>query len=231
MIKLDMQVHSYYSFDCLSSPENIAETAVRKGLDGFSITDHNVFRADWDALRRKFPGLIIVPGMEIGTDLGDILLYFAEEEIRTRKAEEVVDAIHVQGGIAVLAHPFHRRRYDYPQSFLEKLDGIETRNSHNFENSALCDELGRKCGKCITGGSDAHFLSEIGNGYTVVEIDRDAASDMEVLKAALLRNTAEPFCRAGPSWNFFASQMIKYSKRLGLFPSRCASIIHGRSEP
>ncbi len=216
MIKLDMQVHSRHSFDCLSSPESIAEAAIGKGLDGFSITDHNVFRVDYGPLRDKYPGLIMIPGMEIGTEFGDILLYFIEEEIRTKKAEEAIDLAHEQGGLAILAHPFHRKTYDYPDSLLRKLDGIETRNSHNHENSGRADELGRKCGKCVTGGSDAHFLFEIGNGYTVVDIERRAASDMEKLKATLLRKN-EPFCTKGASWTFLASQMIRYSKRFGFF--------------
>jgi len=213
MIKLDMQVHSWHSFDSLSSPEAIAETAREKGLDGFSITDHNVFRVDYAPLMQKYPDLVMIPGMEIGTELGDILLYFIKDEIRTRKAEEAIDLAHEQGGIAILAHPYHRKHYDYPEAVLKKLDGIETRNSHNVENSKIADELGRKCGKCITGGSDAHFLFEIGNGFTLVDLDKSNAFDMQKLKEAFLKN-ASPDCVKGPSWTFLGSQMIKYAKRV-----------------
>ncbi|MFZ2658166.1 MAG: PHP domain-containing protein [Victivallales bacterium] len=212
MIRLDMQVHSYHSYDSFSSPEAIAEAARENGLDGFSITDHNVFRVDYARLRQKYPGLIMIPGMEIGTELGDILLYFITKEIRTRKAEEAIDLAHEQGGIAVLAHPYHRRHYDYPEVILKKLDGIETRNSHNIENSKSADELGRKCGKCVTGGSDAHFLFEIGNGFTLVDFDKSNTMDMQELKSAFLKS-ARPDCIMGPSWTFIASQMIKYAKR------------------
>ena len=211
-----MQIHSCFSFDSLSSPERIAEAAAKKGLNGFAITDHNVFRVDHVALQRKYPELIIVPGMEIGTEYGDILVYFIKEEIRTKKAEEVVDKAHEQDGIAVLAHPYHRKKYNYPESLLEKLDGIETRNSHNVDNSVLADELGKKCGKCLTGGSDAHFIFEIGNGYTSIDIDKSMGKDLKELKLALRKNS-KPDCIRSPSWTFLVSQVIKYSKRLGLF--------------
>ncbi|HCE44151.1 MAG TPA: hypothetical protein DET40_11430 [Lentisphaeria bacterium] len=213
MIKLDMQVHSYHSYDSISSPEAIAETARRKGLNGFSITDHNVFRVDYVQLRQKYPDMIMIPGMEIGTEFGDMLLYFIKDEIKTRKAEDVIDLAHEQGGIAVLAHPYHRRHYDYPEAILKKLDGIETRNAHNIENSKIADDLGGKCGKCITGGSDAHFLFEIGNGFTLVDFDKSKAVDLQELKEAFIKS-ASPDCIKGPSWTFVVSQMIKYAKRI-----------------
>ena len=219
MIKIDMHMHSCHSFDSLSSPEAIAETTAKKGLDGFSITDHNVFRVDYAPLKRKFPGMIMIPGMEIGTELGDVLLYFINEEIRTRNAEDAIDSAHAQGGIAILAHPFQRKHYDYPESFLKKLDGVETRNSHNVRNSSRADNLGGRCGKCVTGGSDAHFLFEIGNGYTLVDIEPSMALDLEKLKTAL-RDKTRPHCGKGPSWTFIVSQMVKFAKRTGVLGTR-----------
>ena len=41
MIKLDLHVHSHYSEDAIGTPEEIIKYAIRNGMQGIAITDHN----------------------------------------------------------------------------------------------------------------------------------------------------------------------------------------------
>ncbi len=41
MLKFDLHMHSYFSFDSLNHPEKIVQHAIKAGLDGIAITDHN----------------------------------------------------------------------------------------------------------------------------------------------------------------------------------------------
>lgn len=215
MLKFDLHMHSYFSFDSLNKPEKIAEKAIKAGLDGIAITDHNVFRIDWPLLQSKFTELIIIPGTEMGTKgVGDILCYFIESEITSKDPYEVVKQVHEQGGIAVLAHPFHHGRTieSYPDKLVELLDAIETANAHNIVNTELAKELADRFSKPCTGGSDAHIISEISNGYTLVNLSKEEARDNEKLKKAILQ-CYTPQCSSAPVYSFYVSQMIKYCKK------------------
>jgi len=222
MLKFDLHMHSYFSFDSLNHPEKIVKTAIKEGLDGIAITDHNVFRIDWDKLQSEYPDLIIIPSTEIGTKgVGDILCYFIQSEITSKDPFEVVAQVHEQGGLAVLAHPFHHGRSidAYPEDLLELLDGIEIGNAHNIENNPQAELLAEKYSKPFTGGSDAHILSEIGNGYTLLDLTKEEANDESKLKDALLQGKVAQ-CSTPPYYSFWFSQSIKYCRRFKLLKQK-----------
>ena len=84
-----------------------------------------------------------------------------EIKIKLPKVEDAIEAIRLDGGISVIAHPFLSGceneivRY---QSY--GLDGIESRHSsHDKEQKKKCKKLARKLGLIETGGSDNHGLN------------------------------------------------------------------------
>ena len=48
-MKYDLHVHSRYSYDGILSPEEIVKIAIKKGLNGIAITDHNTIRGSQEA--------------------------------------------------------------------------------------------------------------------------------------------------------------------------------------
>ena len=224
MLRFDLHIHSYYSFDSLTKPRVIAKKAIKKGLDGISITDHNVFKIDWKKLKLEFPELIIIPGTEIGTiGVGDILCYFITKEITSKDPFDVIKQTHEQGGIAILAHPFHHNRTlkSYPDKLMKLLDAVETGNSHNIVNHESALELANRYSKPCTGGSDAHFANEIGNGSTLIDMSRQEALSEKNLKKALLKGIvgACTSTTLGVKSSFYLSQSVKYARRLKMLKS------------
>jgi len=95
-----------------------------------------------------------------------------------RLLEETVAAIHEQGGLAVLPHPFSMLTRSIGRRRLERTlaiddasvhpDGIELANPTTFgwdtkQSRRLNEEHYRLA---ITGGSDAHFTELVGSAYT-----------------------------------------------------------------
>ena len=80
-LRIDLHVHSFFSADGVSSPEDLVAAARGAGLNGFAITDHNtcdavgymtergLMRADGQPV----DGLLIVPGIEVTTADGHLL--------------------------------------------------------------------------------------------------------------------------------------------------------------
>jgi predicted metal-dependent phosphoesterase TrpH len=128
------------------------------------------------------PGVLLVPGMEVKTDRGDMIGLFLAEEIRSRIFAEVVDEIRGQGGIAVLPHPY-RRSCD-PADLVGAVDLVEVINarSKDVENQRA-SILAKSAGKPSIGGSDAHATHEIGAAGTALMTE---GSSLEDIRRALL---------------------------------------------
>jgi len=173
--------------------------AVKRGLDGIAVTDHDTTRGIRKALklfRRK--QLVVVPGMEISTLHGHVLALNVTTFIPSNLSLiETVERIHEAGGIAVAAHPlvFVKSHIRQPIASASKLDGVEVINASAFPfflSTRLCRSLAEQLKLPQTAGSDAHSASEIGTAYSLVR----AHSDVESIIGAIKKGMVAPFGRA-----------------------------------
>lgn len=234
-MRLDLHVHSRHSFDGAMPVETILLLAIRRGLHGVAITDHNTSRGAWEALgaveRLGLP-LVVIPGGEYTTDEGHILGLFLEGPLPLEAAlsptgrlpwQRVVEDIRARGGISILAHPFQRRRILSP-ALLEAVDGVEVFNArlaYAPNPHALDDawEAALQKGGFWTGGSDAHTPSEVGRGW--VELPLSPQAGLSAIRQAL-RGPLRVGGRGSPPWVETVSQArrlmaLKEGKRLPRF--------------
>jgi hypothetical protein len=165
----DCHIHSKYSHDSLMKPRKILKRAKRVGLTGVAITDHDAIQGSLEAKKlEKEVGVTVIPGVEILTDSGDIIGLFIEEEIQSRRWDEVIDETRDQGGVAVLPHPYrsHRNILDLTKA----VDLIEVWNARStVEQNEKALKLARSFRKPGMYGSDAHTYAEIGNVNALVD--------------------------------------------------------------
>lgn len=159
---LDLHVHTRYSPDSLSSPEALLQEAKRKGLNGIAVTDHETIRGGLEVRdRNRDADFHVIVGSEIKTEAGDVIGLFLEREIRTRRALDVIQEIHEQGGLALLPHPFRGR--PPREDVVEAVDFLEVFNARlQPERNLQAQELAVRLGKPSVCGSDAHFSSDVG---------------------------------------------------------------------
>lgn len=186
-MELDLHVHSRYSFDSISNPEKILKIARKKGLDGIAITDHNTIKGGIIASQVNIKDFFTIIGSEIGTEAGDIIGLFLNEEIKSRTSLEVIDEIKAQDGIAVLAHPF-RRAKEINDEVIKRIDVIEAFNARNKKSAnIMAKNLALKHNLPMIAGSDAHFYFEIGRARTIINADNHEISSIK--RAILTNNT------------------------------------------
>jgi predicted metal-dependent phosphoesterase TrpH len=196
-VRIDLHIHSKYSSDGVLGVRKIIETALKRGLDGVAICDHNVFKAYEEARSLAPPGFVVIPGVEYGTDMGHVLalfvtgLYDLKKDARgLRRLAELREAATEDGALLVAAHPY-RKRESVPDGFFEYMDGIETRNSRDMArapgNEGKARSAAGERGAFMTGGSDAHIAREIGACRTVVPdgTERTAEGVRAALEARL----------------------------------------------
>lgn len=204
----DLHVHTAASLDGRSSLEDLTAAAAGAGLQAMAVTDHD----RCTPVPPEQNGVLLIPGCEISTKAGHITGLFLEEPVdfaalgRLPEPEAAVAAIHKAGGLAVLAHPFHRPGRQ-PSDFEFPLDGVEAVNARAyFKNPAANDEaadFAARRGLSAVGGSDAHDAKEVGNARTALEADALSLPALREALAAgrsqalLIRNT--PHIRKGLS--------------------------------
>lgn len=187
-MKLDMHIHSKYSLDGKVPVEEIIKIAIKRGMSGLCLADHNN-PAGYAHARKVAPKeFILVPGCEVSALDGHILCYGTETKIpKNLPTAETIEKIHDAGGIAVASHPF-RTRFSLGGKAVRanKFDGVEAFNARNFKPwsnpnaTRLAEEL--KIGK--TGGSDAHEAKDIGLGYLVIGGAKTADDVVEAIRKA-----------------------------------------------
>lgn len=154
--------------------KEIVKIAIKRGLDGIAITDHNTIKGGMEAKKYKTADLEIIVGSEILTENGEIIGLFLNEEINSNDLKGVIQEIKDQDGIIVIPHPFDEMRHSsfFPEEEDKKfINAIEAFNSRclfqKYNESAY--EFAKKHKLAITAGSDAHFINEIGNAGIITE--------------------------------------------------------------
>jgi len=192
MLIADLHIHSVYS-DGKASPREIIRHALIRGINVISITDHDTFKGGLEGYRfsreiarnTSDTKILVVPGIELRSYSGDILVYCENDVELPREVGLLIDKAHENNCVVVPAHPFDTWRhglgdvvYDY-----DGWDAIEVWNAHASRNAnrrAL--EASRIMGKPGVANSDAHIPEHVGSAYTYILIE-DASSITEVLDA------------------------------------------------
>jgi hypothetical protein len=187
MLSCDLHVHSSFSRDGESTPEEIIRRAEAAGLDAIAITDHDTVDGAIAAL--SIPTrIIIIPGIEISTRQGHLIALGVTEKIPS--GLDVLETIRIakeRGAVLILPHPYHIWRHGVGRklrSALYSVDAIEVFNSRYIFGSAnfKAARMARRIGKPCVGGSDAHHSRYVGFGRTNVDAERDCRSILAAIR-------------------------------------------------
>lgn len=180
-VLLDLHNHTHYSPDSRVIPADLVARARRSGLGGLAITDHNAIRGIHDAAAAAGKDFVIIPGIEVSTRSGHVLGYGVRQAIpRDLSVAETVERIVALGGVPVAAHPYRFwSGLGDPAVFGAPFRAFETRNSRTLRRGNVrATEAARVRKVGQTGGSDSHFLDEVGRAVTVVDAGSLRADDV-----------------------------------------------------
>ncbi len=193
-MKIELHSHTHYShqtkvfFDGVNSPKEMVAAAARKGLDAIVISDHDTMQgySKAKAYAKKY-GIMVFRGEEVTSRDGHILALGISEVIRPHlSAEETVDLVHGQGGIAISTHPFDIKQVGLREK-ARICDAVEVFNAQNLDriSNIRARNFVAKYGLPETAGSDAHSTDMIGHGFIHVN-----ATDMDGIMKMIKKNKA-----------------------------------------
>lgn len=207
-MRIDMHNHTGWgSGDTHQHPSDLIARAKAWNIEAICFTEHNFV---WDPekiemLRAKHDNFLVIPGVEIDTpDYDHVLAFGIPGPRRWSKLPTVLELRKIaneHGGVLVRAHPFRKvslpnlddftapdvaRFLDWAcsEGVYDVVDAVEAYNGlARPRETLLANEMCRRLGKKITGGSDAHRLNEAAVCFTVFHGQvRDERDFLEALK-------------------------------------------------
>ncbi|CAB3287337.1 PHP domain protein [Methanocaldococcus lauensis] len=168
-MKVDLHIHTIKSKCSLNPKRLLQKVCIKKNILP-AICDHNKLT------KTNFS----IPGEEIATNRGEFIGLFLNEEIPSNlDLYEALDRVREQGGLIYIPHPFdiHRSKSLVKfkvleeKEFLKYIDIVEVFNSRcrSLEPNIKALEFAKKHKFSIGFGSDAHFIWEVGNAYTIFD--------------------------------------------------------------
>ena len=172
-----MHIHTEASVDGKCSVINVINQAKKRGFDAIAITDHDTTAGAKKALTLKNQGILIIPGIEVSTKGGHVLILGTTKEYESGKsAAETIHEAKDDGCLVIIPHPYHIFRHAvglHEKEALLLADALEAYNSRYYFSTSneVVVKKSKKLNKPITAGSDAHECKFVGNGINLIDAE------------------------------------------------------------
>ncbi len=182
----DFHIHTVYSADSVIQPKTLVDMLVTHSfIKVAAVTDHDSVRGCHAAveLASAYPDILIIPGVEVSTSEGDVMVLGTYElPPKPWTPEVVADYARSIGGVSIVAHPFRtygmgERARKYQFDAIEVLNGGSSQTANNEAK-----EFAKSISLPGTAGSDAHKVSELFSVYNKVEAAMDVDSVLKAIK-------------------------------------------------
>jgi predicted metal-dependent phosphoesterase TrpH len=190
MLYADLHIHTVYSSDSMIQPKTLVDMLLTHNyIKVAAVTDHDSIRAckATMSLAAAYPDILIMPGVEISTTAGDMLILGTEElPPKPWNPQDVADYAKSIDAVSIVAHPY--RLYgmgDIAKTI--KVDAIEVLNGGS---STTANQQAKQIAKELnlpgTAGSDAHQTSELFSVCNQIQADLNTDSILHAIKKGLI---------------------------------------------
>ncbi len=186
MIRVDFHNHTTFSDDSVTNPRDLVEQLMaHPTVKAAAVTDHGTVQGVEVArkLAAPYPDILIIPGVEITTPKGDIVLLGTEElPPKPWIVEGIVGFARKNACISIAVHPF--REWGLGEATTTSgVDAVEILNgASSAEANRQAHDLAREMGVPGVAGSDSHRPSELFSVYTEVQASLDVDEILDAVK-------------------------------------------------
>jgi hypothetical protein len=191
LIQADLHIHTKYSFDSSINPKSLVDQLYsHESIRVIAITDHNTVEGYHKVREMAAPysDILVIPGIEIGTPLGDLIVLGTDEAPNMlRGVNDVICFAKEKDGVVIVPHPY--RDYGLGSSAkLYAVDAIETLNgSTSLYMNKLAENLAKEMGLPGVGGSDAHNIDQLWTVRNEIQASLDVDEVLKAIKKGFVR--------------------------------------------
>ena len=186
MINADLHHHTCYSPDATNQPKQIIEKLNKHPtIKTIAITDHNTTKGykALQQLARPYPDILIIPGAEITTPQGEIIILGTTElPPKPWTPQTIIDYAKQNNAITIAPHPYRGLGLaDLTQTL--DITAIETLNAITEpELNRKAEETAKTRGLPQTAGTDSHHPTEPWNVYTQIQANLNLDNILKAIK-------------------------------------------------
>jgi hypothetical protein len=190
-VKTIIHLHTDYSYDSDIAVDVLADFIEREGVGCVAVTDHDTILG-----ARRLAAITdahVIVGEEVSTRDGHLIGLFLSEHVRPgMSAMDTARAIHNQGGVVLVPHPFIRALScglgKVAWRIAEHIDAVEVCNAQNLSRRAdrLAAAFAAEFGLPAYVGADSHDRTSIAPCYQMMRDSADAAGFIDAMREAEL---------------------------------------------
>ncbi len=191
MFRVDLHLHTIFSGDSTITPRFIVDALhAHSYIKSVAITDHNTLEGYFQArkLASAYGDLVILPGIEIGTENGDIIVLGVEEKPRNPlPLNSALDFAKERDGVIVVPHPYRSQgigdlAMDIEAHAIEVLNPTAT-----LKENDMAQRLARTRKLPGVAGTDAHKERELWTVFTEVEAEPTVESVLNAIRKGFVK--------------------------------------------
>lgn len=191
LIGADLHIHTIYSFDASIHPKLLADQLyAHRFIKTIAVTDHNTVEGyhKVQELTSCYKDILIIPGFEVDTTEGELIILGIEElPPKSLATKNVIDFAKERGAVIIAPHPY--RGCGLGDSTKNcRVDAIEVLNGVSSpQANRMAQDLARLMKLPGVAGSDAHKVDELWNVHTEVQSISDVDEILGAIRKGLVR--------------------------------------------
>lgn len=191
MIHADLHVHTKYSADSSINPKTLVEQLhSHPTIKAVAVTDHDEIEGYFKVheLATAYPNVLVIPGVEITTPEGDLLvLGITALPPKPWNVKDVIDFSRKRDSVVVVAHSYRKYGLGSPAKNYT-VDAVEVLNGDTSSNlNRLGEKLAREMGLAGVAGSDAHNVEDLWSVYTEIEASLNVEEILNAIRKGLVK--------------------------------------------
>ena len=194
MLRMDLHLHTIFSGDSSLTPKLIVnQLYAHPFVKSVAITDHNTLEGYFQVreLANAYEDLLILPGIEISTREGDLIILGVEDKPQVHGGlNSVIEFAKANNGLIVIPHPYRSLGIGNMVVNVDA-DAIEVLNPTATPNENM---LARNLAKAMdlpgVAGTDAHNAEEMWTVYTEVEAQPAIQSVLDGIRQGWVKAVA-----------------------------------------
>lgn len=174
-IVLDPHIHTNSSPDSTITINQLLSGILAAGINAIAITDHENMEG-YKRLKNSpsFKNILLIPGIEITTTIGDLIILGLEKPIIFHDPLVLIEKNKQEGGIIVAPHPFDENRKSIG-NLCAKI-GVDLIEAYNGRSSPKANREAKEFASALNikmiGGSDAHKKEDLGSVVNILECEK-----------------------------------------------------------